>query len=233
MAISGVYPSYNQSIYRLFSLSIPVGAQIDGIELQMWCKPQFGGVACISQAWLSWDGGTNWSTGDGYYNYSQPAGSFYMNIGGPTSKWGRTWSVDDFSNTNFRLKHHAYTYGGYYELNTVWVKVYYSTEVPEELQGVISGESALAGLITPLTLLAGNSNGVAALSGDMVSATPIAGIIPGVSSVAAAVRTISDPLAGQVSAVSNVGGFVRPEFSVLYVPNHVEQMKNRLIEQFK
>ena len=85
-----------------FDFSIPAGVTIDGIVVSIeGSSSQFGqNVACRVR--LSWNGGSS------YTNYkTTPSWSstndWYREVGASWDTWGRTWSVSDFSNSNFRV----------------------------------------------------------------------------------------------------------------------------------
>jgi serine protease AprX len=85
-----------------YGISIPVGATIKGIEVQLNAKvdsttgsPRF----CVQ---LSWDGGATWTMTKSTATLSTVEAAY--GLGGVADTWGRTWSVGDFSNANFRVR---------------------------------------------------------------------------------------------------------------------------------
>ena len=53
-------------------------------------------------AHLSWNGGTSWTTALRTTSLSTTTTTYIL--GGTTNTWGRTWTVGDFSNANFRVR---------------------------------------------------------------------------------------------------------------------------------
>lgn len=85
-----------------YDLSVPSGATINGITVNLIGKvdstsnaPQF----CVQ---LSWDGGTTWTTAKSTSTLTTSTASY--TLGGSADTWGRTWSDSNFSNTNFRVR---------------------------------------------------------------------------------------------------------------------------------
>ena len=123
--IEVVTPLVGYCWFTTFDFSIPSGKKIDGIEVACKIQPQFAGVAIVKQFDLSWNGGTNYVS-KVLANYSTPGGWAVWTFGGASDAWGRTWAIDEFSNTNLKMKISGYTYGGFYQIDYVWMKVYYS-----------------------------------------------------------------------------------------------------------
>ncbi len=85
-----------------FGFSIPAGSTIQGIEVKLNSKvdsttgsPRF----CVQ---LSWNGGSSWTTALTSGTIST-AETIYI-VGGVTNTWGRTWTNNDFTNANFRVR---------------------------------------------------------------------------------------------------------------------------------
>jgi hypothetical protein len=85
-----------------YGFIIPAGSTIQGIEVKVNSKvdsttgaPKF----CVE---LSWNGGTTWTTAKSTATLST-AETIYT-IGAVTDIWGRTWTADDFSDANFRIR---------------------------------------------------------------------------------------------------------------------------------
>jgi hypothetical protein len=51
---------------------------------------------------LSWNGGTSWTTAKTTANLTTSEATY--TLGGAADTWGRTWSLGDFSNANFRVR---------------------------------------------------------------------------------------------------------------------------------
>ncbi len=92
----------DKHIYRDYSVSLPGGAVVDGIEVRLDGRvdnttgsPKF----CVQ---LSWDGGTTWTTAKSTATLSTSELTYIL--GGTADTWGRTWAVSDFTNANFRVR---------------------------------------------------------------------------------------------------------------------------------
>ena len=91
--------------------AIPPGATIDGIEVRLNAVRQGSGSpsgSCQLRVALSWDGGVSWAPSNPADMTITLSGSEQtFNLGGATSAgaWtGRTWTRNDFSDTNFRVR---------------------------------------------------------------------------------------------------------------------------------
>lgn len=118
--------------YATFGFSIPAGATINGIVVHVEARVRTPG-APLPEQWqsevnvdLSWNAGTTytatknniWDSGMG------EATQFY---GGGADTWGRTWSVDDFSDANFRARVTMIKDdGGGIDMDHIRVTVYYT-----------------------------------------------------------------------------------------------------------
>ncbi|MGH9838881.1 MAG: S8 family serine peptidase [Blastocatellia bacterium] len=85
-----------------YGISIPGGATIQGIEVQLNAKvdsatgsPRF----CVQ---LSWNGGTMWTATKSTATLSTSELAYVL--GGAADTWGRTWSAGELSNANFRVR---------------------------------------------------------------------------------------------------------------------------------
>jgi hypothetical protein len=102
----GTFPQSedDQHDFYNFNFNIPTAATstINGITLEsssLWDSATGVNELCFA---LSWDGGTSWTTatGTGDVGVTETANT----RGGSTNTWGRTWSANEFSNTNFRVR---------------------------------------------------------------------------------------------------------------------------------
>ena len=116
--------TYNSAIdYRDFNISdiLPAGAIINGIEVSV------EGYASgkVFYIYLSSDGGINYTaaknTGDMGTVHDRTA-----IVGSNIDLWGRSWSFNDFSDANFRIRVVASSY--YLYLDCLKVKVYYTLD---------------------------------------------------------------------------------------------------------
>jgi hypothetical protein len=215
---SGIYyPNHGLAQVSTFGFSIPAGKQIDGIQLYGRGGSDGAGGAISTRSYLSWDGGASWTS----YKTNHFGGLWWVDIeaeptndyGGPTDTWGRTWTVDEFSDANFRFKIDAWNYGGQSGLDTIWIKVFYSN-APIPLAGAINGASSVAGSL------------------HVAELEELTGVIPGSSSVAGSMIML-EPLKGTIFISSALSGLLLPKFSLEHKKNHVEEMQNNLIEYFK
>lgn len=93
--------------YQDFDFNVPAGAKIDGIEIKVEGRTEALRQAKVS---LSWDGGTSYTAGSGVKTTNLPVGwsssaDATRYLGSATDKWNRSaWTVDELSNSNFRLK---------------------------------------------------------------------------------------------------------------------------------
>src|SRR3990167_2407909 len=102
--------------------AIPTGSTIDGIEVSAEGKTAVRDIDIK----LSWNN----------YNYTSIIAAGFTEatdvvklVGGATNTFGRTWSVEDFTNENFRVRaiSHPFTTpdGTMFSLDQILVKVYY------------------------------------------------------------------------------------------------------------
>lgn len=94
--------------YYDFSFGIPYGATVNGIEARFLANseddfwdPQIDTVN------LSWNGGSNWTTANGYTGTIADTGFTYYTIGSTSEDWGHTWDLeaaDEMGNDNFRIR---------------------------------------------------------------------------------------------------------------------------------
>jgi len=85
-----------------YDITIPSGATINGIEVRLdaWADyATYNPRMCVQ---LSWDGGTTWTAGKTTADLTTSEQSRFL--GTYQDTWGRTWSLTDFSNANFRLR---------------------------------------------------------------------------------------------------------------------------------
>jgi Flp pilus assembly protein TadG len=89
--------------YRDFHFAVPAGATIDGIEVSIKARSTDNN-GCAIGVDLSWDNGTTYTT----ENILALSGSFpsapYPALGGPSDRWGRTWTDTQVGDGSFRLR---------------------------------------------------------------------------------------------------------------------------------
>jgi hypothetical protein len=134
--------------YNNYNFSIPAGSTISGIEVRLdaWylLSGWPAGATGKFRVWLSWNNGTNKTSYIDSVNVTDSEGTYY--VGGPTTTWGRTWSVTDFTNANFELQLMASTstsgVNQYLALDYCPVPVYYAAppaSLPTVTTAVVSG----------------------------------------------------------------------------------------------
>lgn len=242
-----------------FDFSIPVGQQIDGIEITSRQRAQYAVGAAYGDPWISWNGGANWA------QFPWPGGDpplftigniyQYETCGGPTELCGRVWVLSDFSDANFKLRFRANSGGAVYSYyDVVWIKVYYSPAGgPEVLAGTIAALSSVAVIPSVNAGLVGISVAQSSLSGSMISSVPIIGASHAVSDVRGDMGGTDVPLIGSLASASLVdadlyylkglrgvsrsfsyiSGLMMPKYSISHNLSHVDQMLDHRLEQFK
>ncbi len=85
-----------------YGISIPAGATIQGIEVQLNAKADSTTGAPHFCVQLSWDGGVTWTATKSTATLSTTELAHLL--GSTADTWGRTWSVGNFSNANFRVR---------------------------------------------------------------------------------------------------------------------------------
>jgi hypothetical protein len=95
-------------IWGGFGASLPSGGTvtIDGIEVEVEAKST-DSSGCTIQAALNWDGNNsptsgNWTSVTRTVNLTN--NYTYLQFGGATDTWGRSWSTGNLSNSNFRIR---------------------------------------------------------------------------------------------------------------------------------
>ncbi len=130
----------NQERHRYYSygFGIPSGSTIDGIEVKTdaWSSDNTG---CQLGVDLSWNGGTNW-TSEKTINLSGAQNTY--TLGNNSDVWGRTWSVSDLSDANFRSRVRDIDPGdncnGDPRIDWIRIKVYYTEQPSPDLTAVKS-----------------------------------------------------------------------------------------------
>jgi WD40 repeat protein len=90
--------------YSNYGINLPVGATIRGIEVRLDARVDATLLVATSQmcVQISWDGGTSWTAAKTTANLTTAEGTYIL--GSATDTWGRTWTVTNFSNANFRVR---------------------------------------------------------------------------------------------------------------------------------
>ncbi|MGG7034984.1 MAG: PKD-like domain-containing protein [Flavobacterium sp.] len=98
------FESGDYSDYGGFSVSIPAGAIINGIEVRVEGY-RSSILARNLNASLSYNNGNNYTATSQFgINVTSAASEAYFTVGGNTSLWGRTWTISELGNANFRIR---------------------------------------------------------------------------------------------------------------------------------
>jgi choice-of-anchor B domain-containing protein len=86
-----------------YNISLPGGASVTGIEVRLDAfVDSVGSNAPKMCVQLSWDGGVTWTTAKQTPTLTTSEASYFL--GGTADTWGRTWTLTNLSNTNFRVR---------------------------------------------------------------------------------------------------------------------------------
>jgi hypothetical protein len=88
--------------YYNYNFNIPATAVIQGIQVRLDARADATAGSPKIYVQLSWDGGTTWTTGKSTTTLSTTEVTYIL--GSVSDKWGRTWTPNNFSNANFRLR---------------------------------------------------------------------------------------------------------------------------------
>jgi PKD repeat protein len=85
-----------------FNFNIPPTAAIQGIQVRVDTRADAIGGAPKVYVQFSWNGGATWTAAKATATLGTTEATYYL--GGAADTWGRSWSANDFSNANFRLR---------------------------------------------------------------------------------------------------------------------------------
>jgi hypothetical protein len=88
--------------YYNYNLKIPAAAVIKGIQVRLDASVDATSGSPKICVQLSWDGGTTWTTAKSTTNLSTTEATY--TLGSISDVWGRSWTSNDFSNANFRIR---------------------------------------------------------------------------------------------------------------------------------
>ena len=89
--------------YFNYNFIVPSGVSIRGIEVRLAARVDSTLLSSPRMcAQLSWNGGASWTTALSTTTLSTATTTYIL--GGATNTWGRTWTVGDLSNANFRVR---------------------------------------------------------------------------------------------------------------------------------
>ncbi|MCX6759562.1 MAG: lamin tail domain-containing protein [Candidatus Nealsonbacteria bacterium] len=119
--------------YYNFNLSVPTGATINGIEVQVEGYNTGGSTPRQADISLSWNNGSSYTSGSGtgLKRTNMPgtisSAEDVRIFGGSSDTWGRSsWSIGEFTNANFRVKLDSISANGTLNIDQVQVRVYYT-----------------------------------------------------------------------------------------------------------
>jgi len=92
----------DKHIYQDYGFDLASSLAIKGIEVHLDAKADSKTGAPKMCVQLSWNGGVTWTAAKSTATLSKSVATYIL--GGVADTWGRTWVVDDFLNSNFRLR---------------------------------------------------------------------------------------------------------------------------------
>jgi hypothetical protein len=92
----------DRHLYYNYGASIPAGSTINGVQLRLdaWADATAGTPYICAE--VSWNGGASWTAAKTTATLTTTQATY--TLGAVTDTWGRTWSVSDFTNANFRVR---------------------------------------------------------------------------------------------------------------------------------
>ena len=108
-----------------YGFSIHKACNISGIEVRLdwWMDSSGGGNSMDAE--LSWDGGSTWTAAK--TDSEETTTEHTVILGGSSDTWGRTWSMWDFTDSNFRVRASMNGVDGHdYFLDWIPVQVHYA-----------------------------------------------------------------------------------------------------------
>ncbi|HMB23058.1 MAG: S8 family serine peptidase [Chloroflexota bacterium] len=85
-----------------YNFSIPSATAIQGIQVRLDARTDSTSGSPKICVQLSWNGGSSWVTAKQTSTLSTSEATY--TLGGTADTWGRTWSLSEFTNTNFRVR---------------------------------------------------------------------------------------------------------------------------------
>ena len=110
-----------------YGFSVHSACAITGIEVRLdwWVDSSGGGNSMDVE--LSWDGGTSWTAAK--TDTEETTTEHTAVLGSSCDTWGRTWSVSDFTDANFRVRATTAGAGGRdYFLDWIPVNIHYAPQ---------------------------------------------------------------------------------------------------------
>jgi len=122
---SNVNGAADQHRYYTYSISIPSGCPVKGIEVRLdwWLDATFGTNSMSVE--LSWDAGTSWTAAE--TDSTETTSEHTATLGSSTDTWGHAWTVDELGDANFRVRVTSNSDSGFRDFYLDWIpaRVYY------------------------------------------------------------------------------------------------------------
>jgi hypothetical protein len=112
--------------YYNYGFSISSDCAIQGIEVRLdWWMDDILGTNSMDLE-LSWNGGTSWTTAK--TDTQETTAEHSVVLGGSADTWGRSWSVAELSDVNFRVRVTSSSTSGFRDFYLDWVpvRIYYA-----------------------------------------------------------------------------------------------------------
>jgi len=92
----------DKHVFYNYGANLLAGATIKGIQVRLDAKADNTAGAPKMCVQLSWDGGTSWTTAQSTAILTTTEATYLL--GGNADTWGRTWTVSNLSDANFRVR---------------------------------------------------------------------------------------------------------------------------------
>jgi hypothetical protein len=92
----------DKHVYFNYSFNLPAGVAIRGIEVRLDAYVSSTANAPKMCVQLSWNGGSSWTAAQSTTTLTTAPATYIL--GGAANTWGRTWTLTNLSNTNFRVR---------------------------------------------------------------------------------------------------------------------------------
>ena len=116
--------------YYNYGISIPADCSVSGIEVRLdWWLLSTSGANSMSVE-LSWDGGATWTAAQ--TDSTETTSEHTAVLGGSSDTWGRSWTVGEVSDSNFRVRvtSNSDQWWMWFFLEWVPVRVYFGAPTP-------------------------------------------------------------------------------------------------------
>lgn len=92
----------DKHLFYNYNFNISSLTAVNGIEVKLDARVNSTTNAPKICVQISWDGGTTWTTAKSTPTLTTTNATYIL--GTSTDTWGRTWTINNFSNTNFRVR---------------------------------------------------------------------------------------------------------------------------------